>query len=405
MADLSSIVYRLRSVVFAYNPRSVNIALVHDWLNQLGGAEDVLAALNRSFSRAPVFTSIYDRTGMPATLRRWDIRSTWLDRLPNIHRRHQPYMPLFARVWASYRIPAEYDLILSNKSAFCIGARGLNPNARHVCYCLTPTRFTYDFGGYAQQESIPSGAAAILRALNAYLRRWETQAAQYVTQFIAISREVSQRIKKWYGRDSIIIYPPVEMPAWPVDCPALAADDGFYLIVSRLLPYKRVDLAIEAFGQLGLPLVIAGDGRDRPRLERLAAQQPRSAEIKLLGRVDDETLDRLLRRCRAFVFPGFEDFGIAPIRAMACGKPVIAFARGGALDTVVDGITGTLFAEQTMDSLVEAVRKNSGVTFAPVEIRRHAEQFNVERFERELTESLSRLGIRDSRLGNRSNNL
>ncbi len=192
---------------------------------------------------------------------------------------------------------------------------------------------------------------------------------------------MQRRIRSYYGRESVVIYPPVEMP--PYSPTRREVDQGFYLIASRLLPYKRVDLAIEAFGRLGLPLVIAGDGRDRPRLERLAARQPRS-NVKLLGRVDDATLQRLLAECRAFVFPGNEDFGIAPIRAMAYGKPVIAYAGGGALDTVVDGVTGTLFDRQTPEALAEAVLRSSGVTFAPVEIRRHAERFGVERFECEM---------------------
>jgi glycosyltransferase involved in cell wall biosynthesis len=373
-----------------YNPPPVKVALVHDWLNQLGGAEDVLVTLNRMFPRAPVFTSIYDRARMPEPWRSWDIRSTWLDRMPGIYRRHQPYMPLFAAVWARYRIAVDYDLILSNKSAFCIGARGLNPGVKHVCYCLTPTRFTYDFDSYAERESIPTGASAILRAMNARLTRWETGAAKHVTAFIAISREVQQRIKTYYGRDAMVIYPPVEMPCQAPDAGRRTPDDGFYLIVSRLLPYKRIDLAIQAFGKLGLPLVIAGEGRDRPRLERLAEGEPQ-ANVKLMGRVDDATLHELLSRCRAFVFPGCEDFGIAPIRAMAYGKPVIAFAAGGALDTVIDGQTGTLFYEQTAEALTEAVRKNCEVTFAPVEIRCHAEQFGVKRFERELSSFLSQI--------------
>ena len=222
------------------------------------------------------------------------------------------------------------------------------------------------------------------------MRRWETRAVQRVTTFIAISREVQHRIRKYYGRDSVIIHPPVEMPPHPPS----DQDQGFYLIASRLLPYKRVDLAIEAFGRLGWPLVIAGDGRDRPRLEQLAARQPRN-NIKLLGRVDDATLHELLAECRAFIFPGVEDFGIAPIRAMAYGKPVVACAAGGALDTVIEGVTGTLFHPQTPEALAEAVLKSSGVTFAPAEIRCHAERFGVERFERELTELLSGLGVRD----------
>lgn len=374
----------------------MSIALIHDWLNQLGGAEDVLATLKRLFPASPVYTSIYDRERMPAAWRSWDIRSTWMDRLPDIHRRHQPYMPLFAWTWAHTRIPAEHDVLLSNKSAFCIGARGAAAGARHICYCLTPTRFTYDYDAYARRERIPAGASVAIKALNGYLRRWETAAAQQVTGFIGISREVQQRIRTHYGRDSVLIYPPVEMPPAAVVSEQPGGD--YYLIVSRLLPYKRIDLAIEAFGRLGLPLLIAGDGRDRARLEALAAAQP-GGTVRLLGRVSDTDLHALLQGCRAFVFPGFEDFGIAPIRAMAYGKPVIAFAAGGALDTVVEGHTGTLFHLQTAEALAAAAEKNNEVTFAPAVIRQHAEKFGVERFQRELTDYLASLGIGDQRLG------
>lgn len=366
----------------------MNIALIHDWLNQLGGAEDVLNTMHSMFPKAPVYTSIYDRDRMPAAWRTWDIRTAWIDHMPAIHRRHQPYMPLFAMAWARMHVPAEYDVLLSNKSAFCIGARGLNPGTKHICYCLTPTRFTYDFEAYAQRERIPAGASAILRAMNHSLRDWETKAAQRVTHFIAISREVQARIQKYYGRESTIIYPPVDMPKQVSEIRSQGSGD-FYLIVSRLLPYKRIDLAIEACAKLNAPLVIAGAGRDRDRLAALIERYP-SANIKLMGRVDDATLHTLLTTCKAFIFPGFEDFGIAPIRAMAYGKPVIAFAAGGALDTVIEGETGTLFHEQRAESLMEALQKNSGVTFAPVHIRRHAEQFSTERFVAEMGEFLNK---------------
>src|SRR4029453_16750476 len=225
-----------------------------------------------------------------------------------VHRYHQPYMPLFALTWASFRVPAEYDVVLSNKSAFCIGAQ---TGGRHVCYCLTPTRFTFDFDAYAARERISGGVKAILRTMNLFLRRWEINASRQVDTMIAISKEVQQRIRCYYGRDSVIIYPPVRVEQFAVS----HRSEDFFLIASRLLPYKRVDLAVETFNQLGLPLVITGDGRDRPRLEKMAG-----SNVKLMGRVDDATLRDLLARCRAFIFPGFEDFGIAPINAMACGK-------------------------------------------------------------------------------------
>jgi glycosyltransferase involved in cell wall biosynthesis len=354
----------------------MTIALLHDWLNQLGGAEDVLDVLHQMFPSAPIYTSIYDRQRMPQAWSAWDIRSTWMDRLPNVYACHQPYMPFFALAWAGVHVPAEYDLVISNKSAFCVAAR---TSARHICYCLTPTRFTFDFPSYADRENIPAGARVALQALNVLLRKWEIGASQRVTKFIAISSVVQKRILQFYGRDSQIIYPPVRVEDFNV---ARKSDD-FYLIVSRLLPYKRIDLAIEAFNQLGMPLLIAGEGRDRERLQRMAG-----SNVKLMGRVDDATLRDLLGRCRAFVFPGLEDFGIAPINAMACGKPVIAYAEGGALDTVTDGITGVLFDRQTSSSLMTGVQRFAEMTFSPDQIRARAEMFSVTRFEKEMLEAI-----------------
>ncbi|MCS7059937.1 MAG: glycosyltransferase, partial [Anaerolineae bacterium] len=231
------------------------------------------------------------------------------------------------------------------------------------------------FSSYAKQERIPAPAKAILPALNAALRAWERRAAQRVDQFIAISRAVQHRIRTYYGRDSIIIYPPVQINRFAVS----TTHADYFLIVSRLLPYKRIDLAVEACNRLRLPLVIAGDGRDRPRLERLAGPS-----VRFLGRVDEATLHQLLAGCRAFLFPGLEDFGIAPIQAMACGKPVIAYAGGGALDTVIDGVTGLLFDEPNAEALAAALSKLETVSFSPTIIRAHAEQFSTERFQREI---------------------
>lgn len=352
-------------------------AILHDWLNQLGGAEEVLEVLHDMYPSAPILTSIYDRARMPQAWQSWDIRSSWMDNLPAVHSRHQPYLPLFAAAWAMRRTPPDADLILSNKSGFCIGAR--TDGAPHVCYCLAPSRYVFDLRAYAANESIPKPAMPVLAALNIWLRRWERAAAQRVSRLVAISSEIQSRIKKYYGRESVIVYPPVDVDKYWRKSGGVG--DGFFLIVSRLLPYKRIDLAIQACNQMGLPLVIAGAGRDEARLRALAGPT-----VKLLGRVSDETLAELLNTCRAFIFPGLEDFGIAPIHAMACGKPVIAFAGGGSLDTVKDGQTGILFDNLSVDSLAAAIRKFYDVTFAPDLIRGHAEQFSVGRFKRELSE-------------------
>ena len=348
-------------------------AIVHDWLNQLGGAEDVLETLVEMFPGAPIYTSMYWREGMPAAYRAWDIRTTWMDRLPGIYRHHQPYLPLYPLAFSRLDLSA-YDLVLSNKSGFCHGVR--TEGAIHVCYCLTPTRYVWDFDAYAAREAIPSALKAALRPLVALLRRWDWRAAQRVAHFVAISREVQARIRRYYGRESVIIYPPVETGRFR---PSPTHDD-YYLIVSRLVPYKRIDLAVEAFNRLGLPLVVAGDGRDREALEALAGPT-----VTFLGRVPDEDLPELFARCRAYVLPGVEDFAIAPVQAQAAGRPVIAFGAGGALDTVVEGKTGIFFHEPTPEALAAAVRSFDPEEVDPHACAQNAARFDVSVFKRELT--------------------
>ncbi|MGB9776501.1 MAG: glycosyltransferase [Anaerolineae bacterium] len=348
------------------------LALVHDWLNQRGGAEDVLETLVAMFPGAPVYTSIYWREGMPESYRAWDIRTTWMDRLPGIYRRHQPYLPFYPLAFSGLDLSG-YDVVLSNKSGFCHGVR--TGRAVHICYCLTPTRFVWDFEGYAAREAIPGPVRRALRPLIGLLRRWDWQAAQRVTRFIAISREVQARIRRYYGRESVIIYPPVETGRFR---PAPAHDD-YYLIVSRLVPYRRIDLAVEAFRRLGRPLVIAGDGRDRPRLESMAGPT-----VTFLGRVPDSALPDLFARCRAYVLPGVEDFGIAPVQAQAAGRPVIAFGAGGALDTVIPGRTGVFFHEPTPEALAEAVRAFDPESVDPQECVRNAARFDRSVFEEQI---------------------
>lgn len=355
----------------------MRVAIVHDWLNQIGGAEGVLEELVQMFPEAPVYTSIYWPDAMPDAYRRWDIRSTWMDRLPGIHRRHQPYLLLYPLAFGGLDL-SDYDLVISNKSGFCMGVR-TSPETRHICYCLTPTRFVWDFDGYVQREQVNRVTRQLIKPFLGWLRKWETAAATRVNTFVAISHEIRSRVRRFYGRDSTIIYPPVDTRRFLPNQDG--SHDGYYLIVSRLVPYKRIDLAVEAFTELGLPLWIGGSGRDRASLEELAGPN-----VRFLGRVPDGDLGALMAGCRAFVFPGLEDFGITPVQAMAAGRPVIAYAGGGALDTVVDGVTGTFFREQTPESLIEAVLRTDGAGFDPGTIRAHAERFDVEVFRTRVRE-------------------
>jgi glycosyltransferase involved in cell wall biosynthesis len=350
----------------------MRLALVHDWLNQIGGAEDVLETLVEMFPGAPVYTSMYWREGMPVAYSAWDIRTTWMDRLPFIYRHHQPYLPLYPLAFSRLDL-SDFDLVLSNKSGFCHGVR--TGDAAHVCYCLAPTRYVWDFDGYAAREAFPSVLKAALRPVVGWLRRWDYCAAQRVDHFVAISREVQARIRRYYDRDSTIIYPPVDTTRF---VPSPVHED-YYLIVSRLVPYKRIDLAIGAFNQLGLPLVIAGAGRDRESLEALAGPT-----VTFLGYVPDDELPGLFARCRAYILPGVEDFCITPVQAQAAGRPVIAYGAGGVLDTVVEGETGAFFHELAPEALAAAVRAFDPAAIDPQMCTRNAARFDARVFKREL---------------------
>jgi glycosyltransferase involved in cell wall biosynthesis len=353
----------------------MNMALVHDWLNQKGGAEHVLESLVGLYPAAPIYTSMYWRQAMPAFYGQWDIRTSFMDRLPLVKRHHQPFLPLYPLAFESLDFSG-YDLVLSNKSGFCHGII-TGPETLHICYCLTTTRYLWDFEHYARREEIGRLGRMVLQPVLSYLRLWDRLAADRVDHFIAISRTVQGRIARLYRRDSVVIHP-------PVDTERFAISDGriedYYLIVSRLVPYKQVDLAVQALKQLDRPLIVVGEGRDRASLERLAGPT-----VTFVGHLSDNEVSDLLKRCRAFIFPGTDDFGIAPVEAMASGRPVIAFAAGGALDTVVEGKTGLFFRESTPEALAAAIQQFEALDFDSAAIRQHAERFDRALFEEKLT--------------------
>jgi glycosyltransferase involved in cell wall biosynthesis len=290
----------------------VKIALAHDWLNQMGGAENVLEEMVAMYPGAPVFTTIYGPKLMPPAYRQWDIRPAWLDKAPLVHRYHQPYLPFYPAAVSSLNFDG-YEVILSNKSGFIHGLPH-SAGQMHVCYCLAPTRYVWSYGEYARREGFGRLMGLALGPIIRQLRRWDYRAAQPtppqggvgVDHFIAISRDIQQRIKTYYGRDSVIIYPPVDTGRFqPVAQPA----GDYYLVVSRLIPYKRIDLAVQAFSQLGKRLVVVGDGRDRASLEAMAGP---SVEFK--GRLPWDQVAELMAKLPAFLFPGFEELGIALAR-------------------------------------------------------------------------------------------
>jgi glycosyltransferase involved in cell wall biosynthesis len=352
----------------------MKLALVHDWLNQRGGAEDVLETLVGLYPESPVYTSIYAPEIMPASYRTWDMRTLWMDRLPGIHRHHQPYLPLYPLAWDGLDLSA-YDVVLSNKSGFCHGFQ-TGGKALHVCYCLAPTRYVWNLDAYIAREGFSKPVEFVLRPLIQMMKRWDYTAAQRVDHFIAISTEIQERIRTYYDRDSVIIFPPVDTARF---VPSGEVDD-YYLVLSRLIPYKRIDLAVQAATRLGLPLKVGGKGRDMERLRAMAGPT-----VEFLGYVPDDALPGLMGRAKALIFPGLEDFGIVPVQAEAAGRPVIAYGGGGALDTVIPGQTGELFHELTVDALCEVLARFDAESYAPAAIREHALRFDTQVFARQIT--------------------
>jgi glycosyltransferase involved in cell wall biosynthesis len=348
--------------------RTMRVAIIHDYLNQYGGAERVLEALHDLFPEAPVYTSIYDPAAMPDVYRTWDIRPSWMQRLPAWRRLSRAYVLLYPLAFESFDLSA-YNLVISSSSAFAKGVIP-QPDAIHICYCHTPMRFAWRTSDYLAREGFGAARCAALILPLTLLRLWDVVSTQRVDAFIANSHAVARRIRRYYGREAVVIPPPVDLPPF-CDTPPGA----YFLAGGRLIPYKRLDLAVQAFTRLGLPLKIFGDGRDRPRLQAMAGPN-----ITFLGRVSEAERRALFSGCRAFVFPGEEDFGIAPLEAMAAGRPVIAYAAGGALETVIEGVTGRFFREHTVEALMEAVAAILTERHDPHAIRRHAERFGKEAF-------------------------
>ena len=347
---------------------TMRVAIVHDYLNQYGGAERVLEALHDLYPTAPVYTSIYDPEAMPALYRTWDIRTSWMQRLPGWRRHFQKYFLLYPSAFESFDL-SDYDLVISSSSAY---AKGIIPGAQayHICYCHTPMRFAWRTHDYISREELGPLQRGMLPLALSYVRLWDVATTPRVDHFVANSREVAARIKRYYGRTATIIPPPVELPPHRP-----AAPGDFYLAGGRLIPYKRLDLVVRAFTALRLPLKIFGDGRDRQRLQALAGPT-----VEFLGQISEAQRHELFASCRAFIFPGEEDFGITPLEAMSAGRPVIAYAAGGALETVVEGVTGRFFAEQSAAAIAVAVAASQRDAYDPAAIRRHAEQFSRERF-------------------------
>jgi len=356
--------------------RAMRVALVHEWLTNLAGSERVLLAMHDMYPEAPIYTSVFVSEQFPE-LAGSDVRTSFMQRIPGAKTKHQAFP--FLRTVAFERFDlSEYDIVISSSHA---EAKGVitRPETLHICYCYTPIR--YYWSGYHHYLENPRFGAlnpvvkAIMPYMTNYLRVWDRCAADRVDLFVAISNHVAKRIHKYYRRDAEVIYPPVNT-SWLSISPGV---DDYFLLVGRLIPYKRADIVVEAFNRLGIPLKIAGTGSELDALRAAAGPN-----IEFLGRVSDAELGELYSRCQALIFPQEEDFGIVPLEAMAAGRPVIAYRAGGALETVVEGETGMFFDHQDGESLQQAVKKFDPGRFDPERARQQALTFDVEVFKQRI---------------------
>jgi glycosyltransferase involved in cell wall biosynthesis len=347
--------------------KDLRVVLSHDWLTGMRGGERVLEVLCEGFPRAPIYTLIHRRGAVSPVIESHPITPSPLQFVPGIFGLYRYLLPLFPAATSALRVP-EADLLIS--TSHCM-AKGVNPRgAKHLCYCFTPMRYAWTF--YDEYFGANRLKRAVVAPLLSAMRKWDRRNSERVDLFVTLSRHVQERIRKFYGRESEVVYPPVNTDFFT---PGDSRSRDFDLIVSALVPYKRVDLAVRAYNRLGFPLRIVGTGTG---FEALRAQA--KPNVEFLGWQSDEAIRGLYRTCRCLVFPGEEDFGIVPVEAQACGCPVVAFARGGATESVADGVSGVFFGEQTEESLIEAVAKCDQFKWDAAAIRRNAERFSPQVF-------------------------
>lgn len=366
--------------------KSPKVAIVADWLTNMAGAEKTVLALAKAFPKAPIFTSVYDRENMSA-FAGLDVRTTYLQKLPKkIRNRHQLFPLLRANAFRALDL-SQFDVIISSASAEAKAVRR-RKGAVHICYCHTPTR--YYWSHYKEYLATPGfgllnpAVRVALPVLVKAMRKIDLQAVEGVDHFIANSHEVQQRIKTYYKRDSTVIFPPVETNRMKPG--KNIAKEDFYLVVGRQIPYKRIDLAVQACTRLNKRLVVIGRGSEHEKLKALAGPT-----IEFIFVDNDREIVSYFQRAKAFIFPSFEDFGITPVEAMAAGTPVLAYQNGGALDYVHDPASGIFFKDQTVDSLCNAIKQCEKTQFNATAIATHAESFSESRFIQEMQEFVEKL--------------
>lgn len=362
------------------NLESLRVALVHHWLVKMRGGEKVLEALCKIFPKADIFTIVCDPDAITDTIKNHRIQTSWIQKLPGAVRHYRHYLPLFPLAIEQFDLSA-YDLVISSDASVCKGVL-TQPETCHICYCHTPIRYAWSAYHTYLNLSQSVWKRKLFPFVASYLRIWDHSASSRVDYFIANSGNVARRIHKYYRRESTILYPPIRVGDFQV----APSSQEYFLAAGELTPYKRLDLAVRAFNRMGLPLWIVGDGVDARKLRKLAGNS-----IRFLGWLPDEQFRAVLSQCRALVHPGEEDFGMIVPEAHACGRPVIALGRGGALETVLPQVNGLCFRDRTVESLCEAVAQfeKSESQFRPAEIRSTSLLFDESRFRERIVEIIS----------------
>lgn len=351
----------------------MKIGHVYDWLVTMGGGEKTLSAILEAYP-GPLHTLVHDPKALFGTpFENGEIHSSFIQKLPFAKKKYRNYLPFFPLAMEQFDL-SEYDVVISTSHAVSKGAL-THSDQLHLCYCFTPMRYAWDLT-HRYLEGVGTLQRGIARAALHYLRNWDIASLGRVDHFAAISHFIAKRIKKVYGRDSTVIYPPVETE----NIPFCASKEDFYLVVSRMVPYKRIDLIVEAFSHLPhKKLVVVGDGPEMKKVKSLA-----TSNVEILGWQPDHKIHELMGKAKGFLFAAEEDFGIVVVEAQAAGTPVIAFGKGATLETVIDGRTGLFYPKQTVSSLIHALQEFERQEFDPLQIRQHAQKFNRQRFIKEF---------------------
>jgi glycosyltransferase involved in cell wall biosynthesis len=370
-----------------------NFALIHEFLNQYGGAERVLLEIAKLYPDAPIYTIMHDPEKMRGFFKGRDIRTSFMQKIPAfIRRRHKYLLPLMPTAPETFNL-RDYDVVISSSSAFAKGVV-VKPKTVHVCYCHSPMRYAWDWNEkYLNEQGVGSKRKFAARFLLNYVRMWDRVAADRVDYFIANSVTTAKRLKKYYGCDARVVYPPVDveklsMP--PREGDALNEQlkkEDYFLIISRLTPYKKIEVAIEALNKLDLPLIVIGEGAPKyeKQLRSIAGRR-----TKFLGWVKEADIACYYRNCRAFIFPGEDDFGIAPVEAMASGRPVIALRKGGATETVTEGVSGEFFDESALELVADGVRRflEKETGYDPQTVKNSVARFSIENFRQNFSRAI-----------------